>query len=192
METTEKIESLNRQLIDLFGIDTITGQPIWRIVWSEEQYEWRYGTYDDITESGIYLRTVTETRFVPKYKQWIQSKYVLERLVVIPESNAGDLPATRLSYEPIYPFQTNSGQYLPPRLDAAQFVIETVLSAMGKSSLAKYADPVNGLTGEDYVEMKNKELDILQEDLFGNETDTGDALAHGEAIIVPRNYKKEN
>jgi hypothetical protein len=192
METTEKIESLNRQLIDLFGIDTITGQPIWRIVWSEEQYEWRYGTYDDITEYGLYLRTVTETRFVPKYRQWIQNKYVLERLVVIPESSSGDLPATKLSYEPIYPFQTNSGQYLPPRLDAAQFVIETVLSAMGKSSLAKYADPVNGLTGEDYVEMKNKELDILQEDLFGNETDTGDALAHGEAIIVPRNYKKEN
>jgi hypothetical protein len=192
METTENIESLNRQLIDLFGIDTITGQPIWRIVWSEEQYEWRYGTYDDITEYGLYLRTVTETRFVPKYRQWIQNKYVLERLVVIPESSSGDLPATKLSYEPIYPFQTNSGQYLPPRLDAAQFVIDTVLSAMGKSSLAKYQDPVNGLTGEDYVEMKNKELDILQEDLFGNETDTGDALAHGEAIIVPRNYKKEN
>jgi hypothetical protein len=192
METTEAIESLNRQLVDLYGIDTITGQPIWRIVWSEDQFEHRHGTYDDYTPGGLYIRTVTEVRYVPKYSQWIVCKYVLERLVVIPEVNAGDLPATKLSYEPIYPFQTNSGQYLPPRLDAAQFVIETVLSAQGKSSLAKYRDPVIGLSTEDYIEMKNKELDVLQEELFGNETDTGDAMAHGEAIIVPRNYKKEN
>lgn len=192
METSERIESLNRQLVDLFGIDTITGQPIWRIVWSEDQYEHRHGTYDDYSPGGIYLRTVTEVRYVAKYSQWIQNKYVLERLVVIPESSSGDLPATKLSYEPIYPFQTNSGQYLPPRLDAAQFVVETVLSAMGKSSLAKYQDPVNGLTTEDYLEMKAKEIDTLQDDLFGNESDVGDAIAHGEAIIVPRNYKKES
>jgi hypothetical protein len=192
METTEAIESLNRQLVDLYGIDTITGQPMWRIVWSEDQFEHRHGTYDDYTPGGLYIRTVTEVRYVPKYSQWIVCKYVLERLVVIPEVNAGDLPATKLSYEPIYPFQTNSGQYLPPRLDAAQFVIDLVYASQGKSSLAKYKDPVNGLTGDDYIEMKNKELDILQEELFGNETDTGDAMAHGEAIIVPRNYKKEN
>lgn len=192
METSESLESLNRQLVDLFGIDTVTGQPIWRIVWSEDQFEHRHGTYDDFTPAGIYLRTVTEVRYVPKYSQWIRNKYVLERLVVIPECNSGDLPATRMSYEPMYPFQTNSGQYLPPRLDAAQFVIEAVLSAQGKSTLAKYRDPVNGLSTADYLEMKNQELEILQEELFGNETDVGDAMAHGEAIIVPGNYKKEN
>jgi hypothetical protein len=192
MELTQTIESLNRQLIDYYGIDTITGQPIWRIVWSEDQYEWRHGTYDDITESGLYLRTVTETRFVPKYRQWIRQKYVLERLVVIPEVSSGDLPAHKLSYEPIYPFSTNSGGYLPPRIDAAQFVIDTVMSAQNKSNLAKYKDPVSGLTNEDYLEMKSAEIQTLQDDLFGNETDAGDALAHGEAIIVPSNYKKES
>lgn len=192
MEITERVESINRQLIDLYGIDTITGQPMWRVMWSNDQYEYRHGTYDDYTPAGIYLKTVTETRYVPKYKQWIPNKYVLEKLVVIPEVSSGDLPATRLSYEPMYPFETNSGQYLPPRLDACQFVIETVLSAQGKSSLAKYKDPANGLTGEDYAEMKSKELDTLQKELFGNETDVGDAIAHNEAIIVPRNYKREN
>jgi hypothetical protein len=30
------------------------------------------------------------------------------------------------------------------------------------------------------------------EELFGDETETGDALAYGEAIVVPRNYEKEN
>jgi hypothetical protein len=192
MELTEKIQSINNQLIDLYGIDTITGMAMWRVVWSEDQFEHRHGTYDDYSEGGIYLRTVTEVRYVPKYRQWIKEKYVLERLVVIPEVSQGDLPATKLSYEPIYPFETNSGKYLPPRLDACQFVIDTVLAAQGKSSLAKYKDPVSGLSTEDYLEMKGKEIDTLQEELFGNETNTGDALAHGEAIIVPRNYTKES
>lgn len=192
MELTEKIDTINRQLMDLYGIDTVTGLPMWRVVWSEDQFEHRLGTYDDVTESGIYLRTVTEVRYVPKYRQWIKDKYVLERLVVIPEISQGDLPATKLSYEPMYPFETNSGKYLPPRLDAAQFVIDSVLSAQGKSSLTKYKDPVSGLSTEDYLEMKRQEIDKLQAELFGNETDAGDAMAHGEAIIVPRSYKKEN
>jgi hypothetical protein len=191
METTEKVDSLNRQLQDLYGIDTITGLPMWRIVWSDEQFEWRHGTYEDFTPSGLFIRQVTETRYVPKYRQWIRSKYVLERLVVIPESCLGDLPAAKLSYEPIYPFETNSGMYLPPRLDAAQFVIETVLSAQGKSSLAKYKDPVSGITSDDYLEMKKEEIQQIQDELFGNETDTGDAMAHGEAIIVPAEYVKK-
>lgn len=192
MELTEKVDSLNQQLIDLYGIDTITGMAMWRIVWSDDQFEWRQGTYDDYSPAGIYLRTVTEVRWVPKYRQWIRSKWVLERLVLIPEISSGDLPATKLSYEPLYPFETNSGQYLPPRIDATQFVIETVLAAQGKSSLAKYKDPVSGLSAEDYRDMKEAEIQSIQEELFGNETDTGDALAHGEAVIVPHNYKKES
>lgn len=192
MELTETIDTINRQLIDLYGIDTVTGQAMWRVVWSEDQFEHRHGTYDDYSPAGLYLRTVTEVRYVPKYRQWIKEKYVLERLVVIPETNQGDLPATKLSYEPMYPFETNSGKYLPPRLDACQFVIDAVLSAQGKSSLAKYKDPLSGISNEDYLEMKAKEIDTLQEELFGNETDTGDALAHGEAITVPRNYMKES
>lgn len=193
MELSEKVESINSQLADLFGIDTITGQPIWRVVFSEDQFEHRHGVYDDYTPSGIFIRTVEETRYVPKYRQWINSKYVLERLVLIPESNAGDLPATKLSYEPLFVFETNDGRPLPPRLDAAQFVINTVLAAQGKTSLARYKDPIAGMTPEDQAAMRAKEIDDLQKELFGNETDVGDALAHRqEAIIVPRNYEKEN
>lgn len=192
MELTESVDSINRQLVDLYGIDTITGDAIWRIVWSEDQFEHRFGTYDDVTESGIYLRTVTEVRYVPKYRQWIKERYVLERLVVIPEINSGDLPATKVSYEPMYSFQTDAGVYLPPSIIACKFIIDTVLAVQGKTSLAKYKDREAGLNKEEYYEMKNQEIQTLQNELFGNESDTGDAIAHGEAIIVPRNYQKEN
>lgn len=192
MESTETIESINRQLIDLFGIDTVTGQAMWRVVWSEDQFEHRYGTYTDYTPDGnIFLREVTETRYVPKYRQWIKERYVLERLVLIPEVSMAELPAVKMSYEPMYPFQANTGEYLPPRLDAAKFIIDVVLAAQGKTSLTKYADPAAGLSTDEVIEMKNKELDVLQEELFGNETKTGDAMAHQQAIIVPRNYEKE-
>lgn len=192
MELTEKVESINRQLVDLFGIDTITGQAMWRVVWSEDQFEYRRGIYSDYSPGGLYIRTVDEVRYVPKYRQWIKEKYVLERLVLIPEINAGDLPATTMSYEPMYPFETASGKYLPPRIDAAKFVIDTVLAATGKTSLAKYKDPANGMSTEAYMEMRNKELDAIEEELFGDETPVGDALAHGEAIVVPSNYKRES
>lgn len=191
MELTEKIESINRQLVDLFGVDTITGKAMWRVVWSEDQFEHRHGTYDDFTPEGFYLRTVTETRYVPKYSQWIRERYVLERLVLVPEVNYGDLPVSKMSYEPMFPFVRNNGDYLPPRLDVAKFVIDTVLEKQGKKA-PRYTDPVSGMNTEDYLESKAKEIEDMQRDLFGNETDTGDALAHGEAVIVPRNYNKES
>lgn len=195
MELAETIETINNQLIDLYGIDTLTGQPMWRVAWSEDQFEHRRGIYDDYTRSGIFIRRVEEVRYVPKYRQWIKEKYVLERLTIIPEVNAGELPATKLSYEPIYVFQSDIGHYLPPRINACKFLIDTVLAAQGKSSLAKYKDPLAGLSNEELIEQKRQEIDNLQKELFGNETDTGDALAHGEAIIVPRTYEsktKEN
>src|SRR5215203_3853126 len=131
MELTEPIESINRQLIDSFGIDTISGKPIWRVIFSEDELEKRHGTYDDYSPGGIYLRTVTEVRLVPKYRQYIQQKYILERLVMIPEINLADLPAEKLSYEPLFVFETSQGLYLPPRFDACKLIVDSVYAAQG-------------------------------------------------------------
>ena len=186
MELTEPIESINKQLERLFGVDTVSGRPMWRIVWSEEQFEKRLGTFDDYTPEGIYLRTVTEVREVPKYRQWIKERFVLENLVIVPDVNSGDLPMEKVSYEPKWVFETQRGEYLPPRMDASKLIIDTIYAAMGKSTLAKYKD--HGENPEEY----NARIQKLQEDMFGNETATGDALAHKQAIIVPRNYEKVN
>lgn len=192
MELTEPVESINNQLVNLFGVDTLTGLPMWRIVFSEDQFEKRLGTYDDYSPAGLYLRTVTEVREVPKYRQWIKAKYVLENLVVVPEANQGDLPSSRLSYEPIWVFQTEGGEYLPPRLDAAKFIIDNVYAAKGGDNLIKYKDPMAGLTGEDLVAYHDDRIGKLQDELFGDETWVGDALAHREAIVVPHTFKGES
>ena len=181
MELTEEIESLNRQLIDLFGIDTISGNPIWRIVWADDQREKRL---TECTDTGIFLLT-PEVRELPKYT-WILHKYLLERLVPIPDISKGDLPGRNLSYEPMFTFEDRRGNYLPPRLDVAKIVIDSVYAAQGKTSLAKYNDP------EINPETKLKRVTEIQDYLFGEESDVTDAMAHGEAIVVPQNYTKES
>lgn len=174
MELTETVESINNQLIEEFGIDTITGIAMFRVVFSEDQLEKRLTYY---TDSGMQL-IHPEVRMLPKYSQWINQRYVLERLVVVPEVNQDELPTSKLSYEPLWVFESNKGDYLPPTFWACKFTIDTVLAVMGKSSLAKYKE------NDDKEERINK----LQEELFGNESVVGDSLAYHEGIVVPRNY----
>lgn len=169
----ESIDSINNQLIDLYGIDTVTGIPIWRIVWSDDQREHRKVA---ITPSGVHLLhpMVFELAKYP----YIKERYVLERLVIVPEQHQDELPASKLSYEPMFVFQRPDGSYLPPILPATKFIVDTVYAAMGKVSLAKY-------TEDNSEEARHERVRDLQEQLFGNETDVGDALAYKEGIVVP-------
>lgn len=185
MESLESIEVLGKRLVDHFGTEW-NGLPIWRIVWSEDQLEKRYATYEDYSPEGIYLRSITEWREVPKYRQWIHEKYVLERLVAVPDINISEL-TTKMSYEPIYVFMDKSGFPLPPKWEASKFIIDTVYAAMGKSSLGpKYVDPDK----DSPIERRNERISQLQEDLFGDETEVGDALRYKQGIVVPSNYKE--
>lgn len=170
----ENLDRINDQLINLFGTDTVTGRAMWRIVWSEDQFEKRLM---DVTDEGLSLLT-PEVREVPKYRQWIREKYVLERLVLVPEVSQKELAGVKLSYEPIFPFEDKNGNALPPNIDAAKFVIDTVYAAMGKTSLKKYTDP------EADPETKRKRVDKLVEEIFGNETDVTDHLSRQTGVVI--------
>jgi hypothetical protein len=177
MELTETIESINRQLIDLYGIDTVSGKPIWRIVWSEDQYEKRLV---NVVDSGLFL-TEPIVREVPKYRHYIREKYILEYLSIIPEFQKSDLPSTKVSYEPIWTFVDAQGNYLPPKLEAAKFIIDAINAARGKKSMAKYKE--EGI--DNPIEMQQQRVAQIEAELFGNETAITDALAHGQGIVVP-------
>lgn len=181
MELAEAIKSINQGLISLYGIDTISGEPIWRVVWSEDQIEKRRM---NVTDSGIAL-LVPEVREVPKYRQWIKEKYVLERLTIVPEINADELPVSRLSYEPLWVFEDKNGNYLPPKLLVCKFVIDGVYAALGKSSMAKYVDPDNN--SEAAKLNREQRLFDLEREIFGNETSTTDALHQRRGVVVPSN-----
>ena len=190
MELAEPIERINGWLVDQYGIDTVTGLPIWRISWSEDQYEKRMMS---VTDEGIHL-IHPEMREVPKY-QHIRERYILERLSVVIDNPE---LAGNLSYEPIWTFEDRNRNFLPPKIDACKIIIDTVYAAtrMGgaantevrKGSMRKYVDEVASLSPEG----KAAKIDAMVKDLFGNETDTTDALSYKEGVVVPHKQFGDN
>jgi len=181
MELAEPIESINSQLIDLFGIDTATGQALFRVVWSEDQFEKRL---TDRSEKGIIL-PFPMVKLLPKYNQWIKDRFVLEKLSIVPEQNVKELAGLKLSYEPLWVFKGKGDEYVPPTLWGCKFVIDTLYAAMGKTSLAKYVDEES----KHPEEVRNQRIEKLTEELFGDESNILGRTVTGEAIVVPQSYE---
>lgn len=177
----ETVVTINRLLRETFGIDTVTGIAIWRVVFADDQYEKRM---TDTTDTGIQLLT-PEVRLMPKYP-WIRGKWVLERLVLVPEINQEELVGQKLSYEPIWPFEDKDGNPLPPKWAACKFVVDTVYAALGKQSLAKYKDPDQDGHAEDRRQERVKQI---EEELFGDESGLLNMTNTGQGIVVPQNFE---
>lgn len=183
-----ELRDFNNALINLFGVDTVTGKAMWRIVWSDDEYEKRL---TDCSDAGIFLLR-PEVRLLPKYKQYIQQRYILEHLVGIPDVNAKELPTMKMSYEPLWTFEDKVGGYLPPNLEAAKFIINTVEAAMaavrdGKSGqMKKYVD--EEYSQDASLEAKEKRINSLVEYMYGEQSALGGTTKTGETIIVPRNF----
>lgn len=173
MVSQEELDIINRRLQENFGVYT-DGRPKFRIVWSHDQIEKRWVSHTP--EGWQLLNPVVEER--PKYRQYINPpKYLLERLLEIPEGCETDL-VEPTSYECIWIFETQRGVYLPPKFTAAKLVIEQLLENMANAGKKRYAAEMS-------PEVADLELKKVTEELFGNETAEGDALAYGSGIVVP-------
>jgi len=172
MDLREPIERINEQLINEYGTDIADNRPKYRLVWSDDQYENRITTHDD--HGNELIRP--EVRYLPKYKQYIRHRYILERLTVV----LGETDLTeKVVYEVVWTFQDNQGKYLPPWFEACRHIIENILMNMGaKNYFAKYKDI---MSKEEYI----AGIDRMEKELFGNETPVGDALAYGSGVVVP-------
>jgi hypothetical protein len=150
-------------------------------VWADDEVEKRL-----VNESagGIVL-LFPEFREMKKYS-YLPHVYVLERLVVVPEEQQKEL-GVKISYEPLWAFRDRNNNPLPPTWIASKVVIDSLYAALGKSSLRKYVDDEKNTTPEG----RDQRITEMQEELFGDETETGDALRYGEGIVVPSNYSKE-
>lgn len=174
----ELITTINQRLIDHYGLDTSTGQPMFRVVWADDQTEKRR---TDRLDSGIQL-LYPVVREVKKYP-YLKAMHVLERLVVVPEVDQHELADAKLSYEPIWAYKDGYDQPIPPMWEPTKFVVDTLYAALGKKSMAKYKEVVES------PEEAEIRLNALTKELFGNETDAGDALAYHEGVTVPHNYE---
>ena len=173
MELIEPVDVLNKRLRDIYGIDVVNGMPMWRIVFSEDQLEKRLTPF---TDAGIEL-LYPEVRLLPKYNQWVKEKWILENLVLVPESNKDELADSKISYECLYVFEDDKGNYLPPKWEACEFVIACVEAAKGKpGNLRHYIEDV------DDPEVRHKRINKIEEELFGDVSSLGYRTVTGEAV----------
>jgi hypothetical protein len=187
------VKRFNDQLRDLFGVDTTSGQQMWRISWSDDQFEMRESEYTDV---GLLL-PYPIVRELPKYP-YIKARYVLEHLVAIPDMQSHELPTQKTSYEPLWTFEDSKKEYLPPHLEACKYIINLVTDAMslardGRStskSFRKFLDEDENQ--EKSIENKAKRVKDYTEYLFGDQSSLGGTTVTGETIIVPRNYEVGN
>ena len=177
----ETIETINQRLIDYFGKDTITNDPNFRIVFSDDQFEKRWVDYSP--EGFQLLNKVVEER--PKYRQYIQHKYLIERLTIVPDFVETDL-VEKTSYEPLWVFEDRYGNPLPPKWEVCEIVIDQVHRAASNAIGRKIEDP-SKLESDPKIgaEVRLERIKKIEEELFGNETNVSDALATKNAIVVP-------
>ena len=170
-----RVDEINRKLHELYG--SINGEdPTFRIVWSADQTEVRYGEYEDYSPGGIFLRSYVGIRRVPKYQE-DPPAYVLERM--IPNTNS-DLIDAFLSYEPLFFFKREDGTQLPLEWRAIEMIMWTILYGPREASKMAIGSP----------EWKQKEyletLDYLQDEspyLVG-------MLHDGRAVVNPWGTEK--
>jgi hypothetical protein len=176
------IVTINDLLASHFGIDIVNKDPIWRVSWSKDQYEMRM---TDRTPEGLIMLT-PQLKLLPKY-QHVAPRWILERLVVVPEFQAAELGGKYISYECMWVFEDRRKEAVPPVFDACEFIINLIYAAMGKKPMPKYIDP----EAKEPIEEQKKRIDSLVEELFGDESSLLGRTITGEAVAMPQNYDKE-
>lgn len=173
MELREPIEDINKKLLDRYG-KWEDGRPNFKVVWSDDEYEKRWTAF---TDEGFEL-IQPEIRLLPKFKQYLPQRYLLVRLVPV----VGETDLTeKTSYECAWAFQDKHGNYLPPFFDGCVHVIESMLSVMDKANThIRYKD--KNVTEEERLAHIVK----VEKELFGNETEVGDALNLGYGVTVDK------
>jgi hypothetical protein len=180
----EQIDLINKRLIEYWGYGE-GKDPNFRVVFSDDQFENFWGTRAKFDSHKNLLGTETGFHQRKKYA-FIRGKWILEQLMPVPEVNKTALLDKKLSYECIWTFMDSKGNPLPVKWEAIEIVINTILKARNKAFFAKYTDH------EDEPIQKAARIAEIEDELFGNESNVSDSLAHGQAIIVPNSYEKVN
>lgn len=163
----ESIETLNERLLNLHGKFADTTLPLWRVSYSDEQFEKRL-------VNGLMLE-------VKKYP-WIKFRYILERAMPIAPTDSFDLGGIKFSFEPVWVFEDRYGNPLPPLWAAIEAILDSVARASARAVGARYKNPEDG---NDPLEIKLERVKKMEKALFGNESEVCDALAHKQAVTVP-------
>lgn len=120
-QSLSEVEIINKKLLDAYGYAIDENKAKFRIVWSTDQRENRFGEFIERTEGGVFLREVKGIQEVQKYP-WDKDRWILEHLVYLNPNGviARELVESRgWSYEWLYTFQGPNKEFLPLNEDVA-------------------------------------------------------------------------
>lgn len=162
----------------------INGLPFFQVVWSDDLYEMRKGTFNEFA-GNIFLRTFTGIQRVRKYN-YIHERWILEKFVPPPMSINPELPeSNRGTYEPLYVFEDGRGNALKPIQLVCDFIVYNNLNpTMNK-------DQIKTALQEMIEKAEQKDIAYFN-DMIENESNYFlHKLHHGESILNPFEVKNE-
>ena len=183
------ISIVNDVLKSNFGVN-IYGQSNFRIVFSDDQREVRYGEYNEFY-GPIFIRTITgfhERKKYPYVKQrwvlerWYPAEYYAKSNIILPKTSEGD-------YELIYIFEDKHSDPLPVVLWAAELACKLSLQgshSSGSDESISLQERKSELKSEDEKVVQEEEKDIL--DMIDT-TPTELSLRYKEGVTVPKEIK---
>ncbi len=169
-----EVGNTNKEIRYLFG-HSYVGHSHFQVVWSNDQFENRYGEFE-IFSGPIFLRTEIGVRRVKKYN-YLEDRWILERLFDNVPNITGIM--ANFTYEPLFVFQDNKGNYLEPVFRAVFLLVQQAL----------YGPPKERITESSMKDREKKELDddieFIQEYLENENPYQATMLHNREAVIVP-------
>ena len=170
------IQDMNEKLAKLFGSQE--GHPNFRISWTTDQREKRFGQFEEFLENtDIYLRSFEGLREVPKYP-FKPDRWVLEKFT---DATKNKELAGNYSYEPFWIFEKQD-KYQEPAWKAIVFLVYQYLFATKEKLTQKDIDRRD-------KEEFDKEVDFLY-DYFENESPyLASQFSHGTAVFISGDEK---
>lgn len=169
---SDNVKNINKILLDRHGKTPDGFGPLFRLVWSDDQHENRFGTFKEFY-GKIFIREVTETRLVPKYPH-VKHEWILERWFPPEIAYNRELPdSIRGSYEPVQVFRHENGSSVP----VTERIVEEIIWTLFHPKLE--GDRRSDLKAQEQIEFdKEVELNKLHLEEVGSAS-----KVFGKAII---------
>lgn len=178
METVEKIE-INDRLRNYFGLHPSGNSAHFRVVFSDDEIEKRFGTRNLYADNAqqIFLREETGIFETKKYPQF-EGSWILERYFPNIHTDVYDGDHT---YEPIYVFPSG----LPLKWEAIELVAKIAIGIIPTHSIPKTEKEAVDNHNVHMQKEKEKVLNML------DNTSLMSALHDGGGVSMSGSYKEE-
>lgn len=169
----ETLEQLNKFLLEQGG-RSIDGKQMYRLVWSDDCWENRFGTFREFI-GNIFLREFTGVRKTPKYN-YIKERYIFEKWAPgsitahpeTPDASSGD-------YIPVFVFENAQRNYLDPNRKVLTFLLNYM-----KGQIKKDDEIPQELLDEKEVQQMIDSMDVHPS--FSTHGATRDSVAYTKEI----------